>query len=63
MYTGDGLFQVRLGYSRVKECPAGLEHPAGFRNTRKATVKILINPQLRILPMIQGFIQSIEILI
>ncbi len=33
----------RLGYSRVNECPAGIELPAGARNTRKAAVKIRRN--------------------
>ena len=29
------------------------EFPAGVRNRRKSTVKIRINPQLQILPLIQ----------
>ncbi len=36
-YTDHGLFEVRSGYSRVKEGAAYLELPAGTRNTRKAT--------------------------
>ncbi len=32
--TNVGLFKVRLDYVRVNECPQG------FRNRRKATVKI-----------------------
>ncbi len=44
---------IRLGYLRVYDCPAELEPPAGARNRRKATVNIRINPQFRILPLIQ----------
>ncbi len=32
-----------LGYSRVKECPTGLEHSKGARNTRKVNMKIQKN--------------------
>ncbi len=54
-----GMF---LGYSRVKECHAVLEIKIGqsglkflksARNTRKATLKILRNLQLRIFLLIQ----------
>ena len=34
------LFQVRLCYIGLGDCPSGLEPPAGARNRRKATVKI-----------------------
>ncbi len=34
----------RLGYVMVKGFPAGLELPTGARNKRKATMKILTNP-------------------
>ncbi len=31
------LFEVRLGYIGLGDCPAGLELPTGARNMRKAT--------------------------
>ena len=40
----DRLFKVRKGQLMVKDCPAGLELPAGSRNRRKATVKMRTNP-------------------
>ncbi len=54
IFTYMGYFRC-IGCSRVKECPAGLELPAGAINTRIATLKIQRNPPLRILTLIQFF--------
>ncbi len=45
----------RLGCSRVKECPGGLELTKEPIETRKTILKIRRNPQLLIYPFIQKY--------
>ncbi len=51
-YTDHGILKVRLGKVRIKEGPAGLEPSKWAKNKRKATVKLLRNPQVLISTMI-----------